>query len=73
MSEMGGILKRTNLDKVPDLSDGVQSKLEGIGITTTELLANVLPEEISSKIGIPRERSLGRCSCSTGCRHLRRG
>ena len=55
---MGGILKRTSLDKVPDISDDVQSMLEGVGITTAELLAHSNSGEISSAIGIPKDKAL---------------
>ncbi len=55
---MGGILKRTRLDQVHGFSEEVKSLLEGIGITTVELLAYSSPEELSSKLGITMERSL---------------
>lgn len=55
---MGARLKRTSLADVSGLPDDVQVQLEGIGITTAELLSVSVPEEIMSTTGITRERSV---------------
>ncbi|MCK4567415.1 MAG: hypothetical protein KAU48_08905 [Candidatus Thorarchaeota archaeon] len=55
---MGSPLKRTRLADVSGLTDEIQVRLKGIGITTAELLAASVPEEIMSRIGIRRDMSL---------------
>ncbi len=55
---MGTPLKRTSLSDVSELTDEIQVRLKGIGITTAELLSVSVPEEIMSGTGISREQSL---------------
>jgi len=55
---MGVRLNRTSLADVSGLPEEIQVQLKRIGITTTELLSVSTPEEIMSKTGITRDRSL---------------
>lgn len=55
---MGPQLKRTSLADVSGLPDDIQAQLKGIGITTAELLSASIPEEMTFRTGITRERSL---------------
>ncbi len=55
---MGGLLKRTSLADVSGLPDNIKVRLRSIGFTTAELLSASVPEEIMSRTGITRERSL---------------
>ena len=54
---MSGKLRRTSLTDMPELPHDFQARLRAMGITTVEILAGSLPEEISSKTDMPLNRA----------------